>query len=182
MNKEEKKQQFRTHCLKQLTKVSVSRSYSKDKKVLELLYEYISTHKAQSLMLYVPLKAEVNLYPLMLQLRKEQKQLYVPFMEGISFRLVKYRLPLKKKQFGIKEPKYSRQYRRKSIDLAIVPIVGMDVTQRRVGFGKGMYDRFFEKNSKNIKQVIFVARELCYSKEVVTDHYDVKADKVFTPR
>lgn len=182
MNKEEKKQQFRTHCLKLLAKVSASKSYSKDKKVLQLLYGYISTHKVQSLMLYVPLKAEVNLYPLIQQLRKEQKQLYVPFMEGASFRLVKYRLPLKKKQFGIKEPKYSRQYRRKSIDLAIVPIVGMDVTQRRVGFGKGMYDRFFEKNSKNIKQVIFVARELCYSKEVVTDHYDVKADKVFTPR
>jgi 5-formyltetrahydrofolate cyclo-ligase len=133
-------------------------------------------------MLYVPLKAEVNMYPLIQKLRKEHKQLYVPFMEGESFRLVKYRLPLKKKQFGIKEPNDSRQYRRKNIDLAIVPIVGLDVTQRRVGFGKGMYDRFFEKNSKNIKQVIFVARKLCYSKEVVTDHYDVKADKVFTPR
>ena len=182
MNKEERKKQFRVHCLKRLAKVSASKRYSKDKKVLQSLYRYISTHKVQSLMLYVPLKAEVNMYPLIQKLRKEQKQLYVPFMEGESFRLVKYRLPLKKKQFGTKEPNDSRQYRRKNIDLAIVPIVGMDVTQRRVGFGKGMYDRFFEKNSKNIKQVIFVARELCYSKEVVTDHYDVKADKVFTPR
>jgi 5-formyltetrahydrofolate cyclo-ligase len=50
-----------------------------------------------------------------------------------------------------------------------------------VGFGKGMYDRFFEKEIGNIKKVVFVARVLCYSKEVVTDHYDVKADMVIVP-
>lgn len=105
----------------------------------------------------------------------------MPFMEGSSFRLVKYRLPLRKKRFGIKEPLDSRQYRIKQIDIAIVPIVGVDVTHRRVGFGKGFYDRFFEKNRKNIKQIIFVARELCYAKEVVTDHYDIEADMIFTP-
>jgi len=132
-------------------------------------------------MLYLPLKMEINLYPLIQQLRKENKTLYVPFMEGKSFRLVKYRLPLYTKQFGIKEPKDSKQYRIKQIDMAIVPIVGVDRTRRRVGFGKGMYDRFFEKNKKNIKQVVFVARELCYAKEIVTDHYDVKADMIFTP-
>ncbi|MCK5537423.1 MAG: 5-formyltetrahydrofolate cyclo-ligase, partial [Bacteroidales bacterium] len=181
MKKEERKKQFRKHCLERLAEVSPLKRYIKDKKVLALLYRHISVNKVQSVMLYVPLNAEVNMFPLIKKLRKEQKQLYVPFMEGNSFRLVKYRLPLKKKQFGIKEPNDSKKYRQKNIDLAIVPIVGMDVTHRRVGFGKGMYDRFFEKNNKNIKQVIFVARKLCYSKEIVTDHYDVKADKVFTP-
>jgi len=182
MKKEERKKQFRKYCLKRLAKVSPLKKYVKDKKVLALLYRYISINKVQSVMLYLPLDTEVNMYPLIKKLRKEQKHLYVPFMEGKSFKLVSYRLPLKKKQFGIKEPNDSKKYRQKNIDLAIVPIVGMDATHRRVGFGKGMYDRFFEKNSKNIKQVIFVARELCYSPMIVTDHYDVKADKVFTSR
>jgi 5-formyltetrahydrofolate cyclo-ligase len=175
------KTHFRAHCLKQLKKASGSGAYLKDKKVLKVLYKQIVESKAQNIMLYLPLKMEVNMYPLIMRLRKEKKNLYVPFMEGASFRLVKYRLPLRKKQFGIKEPLDSKQYRIKQIDIAIVPTVGVDVTYRRVGFGKGMYDRFFEKNKKNIKQVVFVARELCYSKEVVTDHYDVKADKIFTP-
>ena len=131
-------------------------------------------------MLYIPLKTEVNIYPLIERLRKEKRTLYVPFMEGTSFRLVKYRLPLNKKKFGIKEPNDSKQYREKNIDMAIVPIVGMDATYRRVGFGKGMYDRFFEKQSKYIKQTVFVARELCYSKEVITDDHDVKADIVIS--
>ena len=180
MTKEGKKKQFRTQSLNRLKKASGFGSYQKDKKILHALYQYIVQSNAKSIMLYVPLKTEVNLYPLIQRLRKEKKVLYVPFMEGASFRLVKYRLPLKKKQFGIKEPNDSKQYRIKNIDIAIVPIVGLDVTHRRVGFGKGMYDRFFEKQSKNIKKTVFVARELCYSKEIITDDYDVKADMIIT--
>jgi len=175
------KEEFRSHCLKQLKKASLHQAYKKDKKVLQYLHKYILQSGAKNIMLYVPLDIEVNLFPLIVQLRKQKKNLYVPFMEGASFRLVKYRLPLRRKRFGIKEPLDSKQYRKKKIDIAIVPIVGIDVTHRRVGFGKGMYDRFFEKNKKNIKQVVFVARELCYAKEIVTDHYDVKADIIFTP-
>ena len=176
------KKHFREYCLKRLKKANFLGSYKKDKVVLEHLYHYIQKQNVKTIILYLPLKIEVNLYPLILQLRKEKKKLYVPFMEGKSFRLVKYRLPLRKKQFGIKEPNDSKQYRVKKIDLAIVPIVGTDVTLRRVGFGKGMYDRFFEKNHENINKVIFVTRELCYSKEVITDHYDVIAESIITPK
>lgn len=175
------KNSFREECLQRLKQTRGIRAYKKDKIVLSQLKKHIHKNHIKHIFLYLPLEMEVNLYPLITQWRKEGKQLYVPFMEGKSFRLVKYRLPLLKKQFAIKEPKDSKQYRRKEIDIALVPMVGVDVTKRRVGFGKGMYDRFFEKNIKNIKQVVFVARELCYSKEVVTDDHDVKADMIFTP-
>ena len=174
------KEQFREYCLQRLECASGKGAYSKDKYILKRLYRMIKDEKADTVMLYLPIKTEVNLYPLIKQLRKEKRVLYVPFMEGASFRLVKYRLPLYQKQFGIKEPKDSKQAKRKQIDIAIVPIVGTDATCRRVGFGKGMYDRFFEKNHKNIKKVVFVARELCCTKEVVTDHYDVRADVIIT--
>ena len=180
MTKEGKKKQFRCESLKRLQRASGFGSYHKDKKIVEVLYRAIMKSNAKSVMLYIPLKMEVNVYPLIKRLRKEKKKLYGPFMEGTSFRLVKYRLPLKKKKFGIQEPNDSNQYRVKDIDIAIVPIVGVDATYRRVGFGKGMYDRFFEKQSKYIKQTIFVARELCYSEEIITDDHDVKADMIVT--
>jgi 5-formyltetrahydrofolate cyclo-ligase len=174
------KKEFRRYCLQHLKKVS-RHAYKKDKDVITQLYHLIASSKAQKIMLYLPLKTEVNLYPLIKQLRREKRELYVPFMEGKSFRLVKYRYPLEKKRFGIKEPKDSKQYRIKRLDIAIVPIVGMDVTQRRVGFGKGMYDRFFEKEIKNINKIVFVARTLCYCKENITDHYDISADSIVVP-
>jgi 5-formyltetrahydrofolate cyclo-ligase len=175
------KKSFRQGCLKRLKRAAGQGVYRKDKKVLERLRRVIETENARTIMLYLPLSTEVDLYPLIRRLRREGRRLYVPFMEGASFRLVKYRYPLRTKRFGIKEPGGSRQYRNRQIDLAVVPIVGMDATYRRVGFGKGMYDRFFEKEIKNIKKVVFVARELCYSQEIVTDHYDVKADMVIVP-
>ncbi len=175
-----RKKQFRKHCLERLKKVSRYGAYKKDKIIVKFLYEYIVIQNAKQIMLYLPLATEVNLYPLIRRLRREKRTLYVPFMEGKSFRVVKYRYPLETKRFGIKEPKDSRQFRTHKIDIAIVPIVGMDVTRRRVGFGKGMYDRFFEKEIKNINKVVFVARELCYSKEIVTNHYDIKADYIVT--
>ena len=172
---------FREQCREVLEKTSGHGAYIKDKKVLGKLYALITEENAQSIMLYLPLGSEVNLYPLIKRLRQEKKRLYVPFMVGKSFRLVKYRYPLRVKRFGIKEPNNSRQYRKKQIDIAVVPIVGMDASYRRVGFGKGMYDRFFEKEIENINKVVFVARELCYSKVIVTDHYDVRADIVIVP-
>ena len=175
------KKSFREHCLERLKYAKGIGVYKKDKEIVRQLYRFVLEEDAENILLYLPMKMEVNLYPLITQLRKEKKRLYVPFMEGKSFRLVKYRLPLRKKRFGIKEPNDSKQYRNKKIDLAIVPIVGVDATCRRVGFGKGMYDRFFEKEQLNIKKVVFVARELCYVKEVVTDHYDVKADIIIVP-
>jgi len=174
------KRAFRASCLEKLRKASQRGAYLKDKKILQSVYDEIVASQAQTIMLYLPLQIEVNLYPLIVTLRKEGRTLYVPFMEGKSFRLVKYRLPLEEKKFGIKEPKDSKQYRQKTIDLAIVPIVGLDVTQRRVGFGKGMYDRFLEKERKNIKKTVFLARELCYSKKMITDDFDVSADMIIT--
>ena len=181
MQRDAKKKQFRTYCLKRLKKASGIGSYRKDKIVLQRLYQFIVKNNAQKIMLYLPLKTEVDIYPLIQKLRKEKRTLYVPFMEGKSFRVVKYRYPLETKRFGIKEPKDSKQYRNKKLDIAVVPIVGMDITHRRVGFGKGMYDRFFEKEMKNIDKTVFVARELCYSKEIVTDDFDVKADMIIVP-
>ncbi len=78
----------------------------------------------------------------------------VPFMEGKSFRLVKYRLPIKIKKFGVKEPNISKDFYKK-IDLSIVPVIGIDIDFRRIGFGKGFYDRFFSHNRDRVGEVFY---------------------------
>ncbi len=181
MREHQSKASFRKGCLQRLRKRAQQNSYRIDKQIEASLRALIKRHNAKRVMLYIPLKMEVDVMPLIGWLRRQKREVLVPFMEGESFRLVKYRYPLQTKQFGIKEPKYSRQYRNKEIDIAIVPIVGVDSTYRRIGFGKGMYDRFFEKEMKNIRCVVFVARALCYTKAVITDHYDVKADLIVVP-
>lgn len=172
------KQLYRALALKKLQSIKQRPHYQKDRFINNLLYEIVKNHNAKSIMLYLPLGIEADIMPLIGQLRRDKRELFVPFMEAESFRLVKYRMPLEKKKFGIKEPKNSKQYRNRVIDISIVPIVGTDQSFRRIGFGRGMYDRFFERERKNIKKVVFVSRELFISPVVITDHYDIRADLI----
>ncbi|CAA6801633.1 MAG: 5-formyltetrahydrofolate cyclo-ligase (EC [uncultured Sulfurovum sp.] len=175
------KKTFRSICIEKAKKNKRTNAYKIDKLVNGMLYKEIKKVKAKNIMLYIPLKIEINITSLILKLRKEKKTLYVPFMEGESFSLVKYRLPLIKKQFGVKEPKNTNKYKHK-IDLAIVPIIGTDSTLRRVGFGKGFYDRFFETNHTRINKILFVGREYCVSSEIISDDHDIKGDLYLTAK
>jgi 5-formyltetrahydrofolate cyclo-ligase len=95
-------------------------------------------------------------------------------MEGKSFKMVPFRLPLKRKKFGIMEAGNSLRIINK-IDIAIVPVVGIDKNLQRVGFGKGMYDRFFP-TLKQKPFTVFVQLEPCITKKRLCDAYDIRAD------
>ncbi len=99
-------------------------------------------------------------------------------MIGDSFKIVKYRLPLHGKKFGIKEPNNSF-FKAAKIDVAIVPIVGVDAIGKRIGFGKGMYDRFFDRIDYQPK-LIFTQLTLCKSDKILSDKYDIQADYIIT--
>ena len=101
-------------------------------------------------------------------------------MVGESFKMVPFRLPLKKKNFGIYEAGNTIRNINK-IDIAIVPTIGVDGRLQRIGFGKGMYDRFFEKLKKR-PYMIFIQPEFCYTKKIICDDYDVACDLLLTPK
>ena len=169
------KDALRKKCLQKHKKKSANSFYYDavvNKRLEELLGRFGNRRK---ILLYIPLGIEANITKTLKKLRKKHT-LLVPFMESESFKLVPYRLPLKRKKFGIYEAGNSfRKF--KNIDIAVVPAVGIDKDLKRVGFGKGMYDRFFAKLKKR-PYTIFVQRKLCYTKESVCDDYDVFADIV----
>lgn len=176
--KENHKSDFRKSCIKKLEFSSRFAKVYRDKKTVNKLKRFIEIKKAKNVLLYIPMGMEVNVLPLINCLRKKQVNVYVPFMLGDSFKVVKYRLPLEKKKFGIKEPKNSFCYKNK-LDLAIVPIVGVDRLGKRIGFGKGMYDRFFGRLDYK-PTIVFTQLSLCFTKEILTNHYDIQADYIIT--
>lgn len=154
-------------------------SFADSAKVNHTLETIINKYNPQSILFYLPMSHEVDVTKLLLQERKK-RLVYVPFMLGDSFKMVAYRQPLKRGKFKIKEPKNSHRVIN-NIDMMIVPILGMDKSYRRVGFGKGMYDRFYERLTKK-PLVIFIQTSLCYTSSLITDDYDIKADYVITPK
>ena len=176
------KESFRRKAVAALRRVPRCRARQEDRMLRELLRRRILQRRPRRVLLYLPLPLEVDLRPLIRELRKKGVEVYVPFMEGESFRPVKYRLPLRRKRFGIYEPKISRQYRPRKIDIAVVPIVGIDPSGRRIGFGKGFYDRFFAKEKQNIEEIIFIQRRLCRSPRIITGRHDVRGDLLISGR
>jgi len=96
MGKSDKKTLFRKKVLKELRKKRVN-NYKKDKLIIKKLNQLIKKSKYKNIMLYIPLKNEVNIMPLIINLRQKGYNLYVPFMQNESFKLVKFRFPLEKK-------------------------------------------------------------------------------------
>jgi len=162
------KKEFRKIC----RKINKFNRYYYSKVISKELYEELKNYK--KILFFIPLDGEVDVNVVLKKLRKEKKEIFVPFMEDLSFKMVKYSLPLKKKKFSILEP-LNKNKTPVKIDVAVVPIVGMDLDFRRVGFGKGMYDRFFAK-LKYRPKIIFVQLKPCISKNKVTDEYDIKGD------
>ncbi|VAY86785.1 5-formyltetrahydrofolate cyclo-ligase [hydrothermal vent metagenome] len=172
------KSNFRKECIKKLNKNSKISRIQKDKYVCTKIFELITLHKPSKILAYIPLLMEVNIMPLVNRLRKENIcEVYTPYVIGKTFKAVKYRLPLNKNRFGIKEPKNTRL--NVDIDLAIVPVIGIDATNRRIGFGSGMYDRFFG-NLKKQPITIFIQRVLCKTNTIITSDYDIEANYIIT--
>jgi len=175
------KEDFRKYCLKRLQFFSKNARIKKDKYIVSRILSIIKFYNPRTILLYIPLSMEVNVQPLINILRKRDNiEVYVPYMQGKTFVPVKYRLPLKKARFGIKQP-INSYYRKGKVklDMVVVPIVGIDETCRRVGFGAGMYDRFYEKLEKK-PITVFTQLKLCKSQKIVTSKHDIKADYIIT--
>ncbi len=163
------KNEFRKLCLNHLK----HNRYLFSKQIGKQLYNIAKNYK--KILFFIPLKNEPDIRCVINKLRRENKEIFVPFMQDLSFKMVKYTLPLQKKKFSILEP-LNKNKTLSKIDLAVVPVVGIDKSFKRVGFGKGMYDRFFAK-LKYKPKIVFVQLRPCISKDIVTDKFDIKADE-----
>ena len=169
---------LRKKCLKQLKNSSQETNLLRSLKINRQLLHHKKLRKANAILGFWPLGLEPDIRRTLNTLRRKKK-VYLPFMEDDSFKMVPFRLPLEAKKFGIYEPGNSNR-KIKKIDVAIVPAVGVDAEGRRVGFGKGMYDRFFARLRQK-PYIIFVQNELCKTTEYICDDYDIKANQLITP-
>lgn len=128
----------------------------------------------------MPFGNEVNIIPLISALRKKKYRIFIPFIQEFSFKMIPLRLPLVKNHLGIYQSNNST-FKLNKVDAVIIPVLGIDRDFRRIGFGKGMYDRFMPSLKKSKIDTIFVARSLNLASSVITQPYDVRGDIFFTP-
>ena len=170
---------FRQNCLQKIKSLPQHNKLYRNFLLNKRLLKELKGMKNARILFYYPLSMEADILKVLTKMR-QKNDIYIPFMQGESFKMVPFRLPLKKKKFGIYEAGNTLRNINK-IDIAIVPAVGVDGNLQRVGFGKGMYDRFFARLKKR-PYTIFIQAELCYTKEKICDDYDVACDLLLTPK
>lgn len=114
----------------------------------------------------------------------ESKQLFYPLCTdrngNMTFLRVDSPDDLVSGMYGIKEPKSTcEKYVQQKNDLVIVPCLSADRQKKRIGYGKGYYDRF-------LKDFNGVSISPCYNAmledEIPTDKYDMQINIIVTDK
>lgn len=150
------------------------KNYGSFRAILKIISK-VKTNKKLNLLIYIAKDKEINLYKYKRFLCKKFN-VYIPKMlSDNSLAFNKLRFPLSEVRFKIKES--SSKIENIKIDIAIIPVLGIDKDFRRVGFGKGFYDRTFSKIDydlliifiQNIKSV--TKNKICLKSDIQGDFY-----------
>jgi len=127
---------------------------------------------------YYPIGSEVLTQDIMQEILSDGKELFLPKVieKNMEFRKITDFSCLEKGNFEIMEPKEDCPINN-SLDLLLVPTVGISQEGVRLGYGYGFYDKFLSKN-----KITTIA--LTYEKQVIkkipkSDH-DVLMDWILT--
>ena len=149
------------------------------KRVMEQLMQHPRFLAAETVMLYHALPDEVDTQSI-LQGFYQQKQLLLPVIDGDTMFPVCYTGEdnLHAGSYNINEPQGAPFTRLSSIDLVIAPGMAFDTAGRRMGRGKGYYDRFLAQPELANTYKIGVCFPFQLLPEVPVDAHDICMDEV----
>ena len=155
----------------------VRRSLNMDKisvSLTEKLRERSIYKDSENIMLFYPMKYEVNL----LSLLKDSKTFYLPKVNSDELIVCPYKFgdKLEKSKFGVLEP-CSVPVNPQILDLIIVPALLVDKAGYRLGYGGGFYDRFLSKYCKN-KNTVCLMPEVLVVDKLPVDEFDVPVKEI----
>jgi 5-formyltetrahydrofolate cyclo-ligase len=128
---------------------------------------------------------EPNTFLLLNQFDLISSNFYAPISNNATFEMDFYRIEsydyLTKGAFGILEPRNKFIIQPSELDVILIPLLAFNLQGHRVGYGKGFYDRYFNRTNKNI---VKIGISLFDSIEIIEDinPLDVPMNFCSTPR
>lgn len=166
---------YKMKSLRVLLSETARRSAAEE--VFERLEKTAAFLLADRIMMYHSLPDELSTHEF-LKKWSGKKRFYLPRVNGVDLEVLPYeesRLELG--SFHIEEPTGQDLTDPSEIEMVVVPAVAYDRQGKRLGRGKGFYDRFL-KNTKATK--VGVGYEFQLIDELPTEPHDVAMDMVIT--
>lgn len=133
-----------------------------------------------SIGLYWPMQFELDTRPLIKLLLEKNIEILLPSIKKNKMRFFswQYNDPLRYNELKFYEPYNSKE--KKPPELIIVPLIAFDSQGYRLGYGKGYYDKYYEKN-KNITYVGY-AHAFQHINSLPSSSYDLKLNVIVTDK
>lgn len=138
---------------------------------------------ARMLALYAPIRGEVDTGWLMQLSWSLGKTVLMPAMSetGLVFREANSPDALAPGAFGILEPRSTPEHLPEEADLLVVPGVAFDLAGRRLGYGKGCYDRVLH-TLEGAGRLTAFAYDFQVVDEIAGEPHDVWMDLIITEK
>ncbi|MGC9453596.1 MAG: 5-formyltetrahydrofolate cyclo-ligase [Phycisphaerae bacterium] len=141
------KQSIRKQVQATLTAMDAVELRRRSEKVCERISRLEEFRRAEVVMAYLPIVAEVDVEPLILHAWDAGKTVLAPRVHWKHRRITptvlnSLRDGLAEGRYGVREPLGGEVFDIERIDLVIVPAVAYDRSGNRLGRGAGFYDRF----------------------------------------
>jgi len=166
-----------------LLSLHATKRIKKSRRIIKKLIRTVSFKRAKNLFTYIALPYEVQTRPLILRALRLKKRVYVPSVDLKRRQIRIYQIKswskdLKPGPFGILEPRKlkTRRGQPHQMDLFIVPGLGFDHQNGRLGRGFGFFDRFLTKAKKTEKIGLAFREQM--RKKIPMGRFDVPVDDV----
>lgn len=178
------KPDLRQQISKALEHLSAADLANRSAQAITLLRNQSLWIRASSVLFYAPLPRELDIWPLLPEAIAQRKQVFLPRFDAESgayqaCQLRDLQADLQVGRFGIREPILAcPPLELKKLDLLLVPGVAFDLHGRRLGRGKGYYDRLLGSVHGIICGVGFDEQVVS---EVPVEPHDVYLNRILTP-
>lgn len=140
---------------------------------------------AHVILIYVSTPFEVSTQVLINELLQLKKVLIVPRCEVKTHELKLYRIhdaahDLRPGAYGISEPFKEENRYLEPVDTGIIPGVAFDTSCRRLGRGKGCFDRLLKRDTYRTMYKIGLSFAVQIAERIETEQHDVVMDEVVT--
>jgi 5-formyltetrahydrofolate cyclo-ligase len=179
------KESLRKRILAQRKNLSSYEVFIKSWFAQENLIRSVQFSKCETIGVYYPILNEVQTFRIINKSISGNKKICIPKLlnNEITFYSITSLINLIAGKYNIKEPIVHENNECKKIDTVIIPGVVFDRLGNRIGYGKGYYDKFLKRFSR--ENVILIG--LGYDFQLISDiimhePHDVKLDALITNR